>query len=81
MQVLTSRDISLSLHRSQRLSHLSGIRGRRISLKLLVGLRIGNQIVDFSSILASTGMDVEDILALLRLCLDTTYFQVNGSFL
>ena len=33
-----------------------------------------------SGILASTGMDVEDILALLRLCLDTTYFQVNGSF-
>ena len=25
-------------------------------------------------------MDVEDIVMLLRLCLDTTYFQVNGAF-
>ena len=29
---------------------------------------------------AKTGMDVDDILQLLRLCLDTTYFQVNHMF-
>ena len=29
---------------------------------------------------AKTGMDIDDILQLLRLCLDTTYFQVNHMF-
>ena len=33
-----------------------------------------------SSVFANTGMDADDILRLLRLCLDTTYFQVNGKF-
>ena len=31
-----------------------------------------------SVVLANTGMDVQDILHLLRLCLDTTYFYMNG---
>ena len=33
-----------------------------------------------STIRAQTGMDVEDIVLLLKLCLNTTYFQVNGKF-
>ena len=33
-----------------------------------------------SSVLANTGMDVDEIVRLLRVCLDTTYFQVNGKF-
>ena len=33
-----------------------------------------------SSVLASTGLDVEDIILLLRLCLDTTYFKVNEKY-
>ena len=33
-----------------------------------------------SNVLVNTGMDIEDMLRLLRLCLDTTYFQVNGKF-
>ena len=33
-----------------------------------------------SAVLANTSMDIDDILLLLRLCLDTTYFQVNGKF-
>ena len=33
-----------------------------------------------SSVRAQTAMDVDDIMILLRLCLNTTYFQVNGKF-
>ena len=33
-----------------------------------------------SRVRAQTGMDVDDILLLLKLCLNTTYFQVNGKF-
>ena len=33
-----------------------------------------------SDVLSGTSMDVDDILTLLRLFLDTTYFQVNGEF-
>ena len=33
-----------------------------------------------SVVRAKTGMDVEDILVLLRLCLGLTYFQVDGSY-
>ena len=33
-----------------------------------------------SIVRASTAMEVDDILLLLKLCLNTTYFQVNGKF-
>ena len=35
---------------------------------------------DDSMVRAKTCMDVVDILILLRLCLNTTYFKVNGKF-